>query len=123
MNDHHAPTGTPAPISEGLASPQATPQADAPADGASQPRWGRHPVNIRLTIPLPFRSFYVTIVAGPERRSRERRIVERGKHPLFVPGNIVFIFLAGSFVGLAVMALLKWLALTLGLDGMPVTPG
>ena len=32
-----------------------------------------HAVNIRLSIPLVFRRFYVTIVAGTERRDRERR--------------------------------------------------
>ena len=112
MNDHHPPAATPVPAlsSEGQ-------------DSASQPRWDRHPVNIRITIPLPFRRYYLTIVAGPERRSRERRISERKKHPLFTPGNIGILFLAGSFAGLAIMVVLKWLAVALGLDGVAGTAG
>ena len=125
MNDQHPPAAIPAtaPTSEGQDSPRVPPRPDAPADSAAQARWDRHPVNIRLTIPLLFRSYYLTIVAGPERRSRERRISERQKHPLFTPGNIVILFLAGSLVGLAIMVVLKWLAVTLGLDGDIGTAG
>jgi len=112
-----------APASEGKDSPRVPPRSEAPADSASQARWDGHPVNIRITIPLLFRSYYLTIVAGPERRSRERRISERNKHPLFTPGNMVILFVFGSFAGLAVMVLLKWLAVTLGLDGVVGTPG
>ncbi len=125
MNDQQPPAATPvpAPASEGRDRPRVPPQPEIPADSALQPRWDRHPVNIRITIPLLFRSYYLTIVAGPERRSRERRISERKKHPLFMPGNIVFLFVFGSFVGLAIMVLLKWLAVTLGLDSVVGTPG
>jgi hypothetical protein len=121
MNDHRTPA--PAPTSNGQVSPKATPPADAAADGASQPRWDRHPVNIRVTIPFLFRSYYLTIVAGPERRSLERRIIERRKHPLFVLGNVVFLIVFGSVVGLAIMVLLQWLALTFDSGGVPGIPG
>ena len=107
MNDQQTPAGTTvqASTSDGQDSHQAAP------DGAAQPRWGSdHPVNIRLTIPLLFRSYYIAIVAGSERRSRERRIEERKKHPLFVLGNIVFLFVVGSIIGIAALAALQWLA-------------
>lgn len=121
MNDQQTPAGTPAqaPASDQQDSPQTA------ADGAAQPRWGSdHPVNIRLTIPLLFRTYYVTIVAGSERRSRERRISERKKHPLFVLGNIVVLFLAGTVVGLAAMTLIQWLAAyTFDSGGMAGMPG
>ena len=107
MNDQQTPAGTPerAPTSDGQDSHQAA------ANGAAQPRWGSdHPVNIRLTIPLLFRKYYITIVAGSERRSRERRIGERKKHPLLVFGNIVFFFVIGSIIGIAALALIQWLA-------------
>jgi hypothetical protein len=71
MNDHQTPAGTP--VQASSSDGQNSPRAEAAADSASQLRWSSHPVNIRLTIPLLFRDFYVTIVAGPERRGRERR--------------------------------------------------
>ena len=116
MNDHQTPAGTPpqtppqTPTSDRHDSPRAVPPADDGADGAVQPRWSSHPVNIRLTIPLLFRNYYVTIVGGPERRSRERRISERKKNPLLVLGNIVVFFVTGTVVGLAALALIQWLA-------------
>ncbi len=50
-----------------------------------------HPVDIRLTIPLPFLRSYVTIVAGAERRSPERRRAERRRHPIRTIGNLLFL--------------------------------
>ena len=52
----------------------------------------RHPVNLRVTL---FGSFYVVILAGREQRSRERRVVEREKHPLHTPGNLVLLAVIG----------------------------
>ena len=49
-------------------------------------RWsGPHAVNIRLTIHLLTQSYYLTILAGPERRSNERLRRQREKHPLVSP--------------------------------------
>ncbi len=91
--------------------PPAAPQTGAPSAGASQPRWGSSPVNIRLTIPLLFRSYYVTIVVGPERRSKERRASERQKHPLFTLGNVIVYFLAGAGWGLFLFTLFQLLSI------------
>ncbi len=38
-----------------------------------------------------FARFYVTVVAGKERRSRERRTSEYRKHSLLKVGNVLFI--------------------------------
>ncbi len=65
-----------------------------------------HPVNIRLSIPLVFRRFYVTIVAGTERRDRERLETERTRHPLCKLGNIVFLGYSGLIVLLALAAMI-----------------
>lgn len=65
-----------------------------------------HPVNIRLSIPLVFRRFYITIVAGTERRDRERRETERSKHQLCKLGNIVFLGYSGLIVLLAFAAMI-----------------
>ncbi len=71
--------------------------------------WQEHPVDIRLSIPLLFRRFYVTIVAGPERRSRERRAVDRRNHRLASLGNALFV-LAVAVVCAAVIGAATLLA-------------
>ncbi|WP_017297346.1 hypothetical protein [Nodosilinea nodulosa] len=35
--------------------------------------WQKHAVDIRLSIPLLLKRYYLVVVAGPEKRSRERR--------------------------------------------------
>ncbi len=69
--------------------------------------WGRHPVNLRLSIPLPFGRYYVALVAGKERRSGERLASERRKHPLLTLGNVAVFFVLGTVCGLAVLALFQ----------------
>jgi len=58
-----------------------------------------HTINLRLTL---FGRAYLVLLAGPERRNRARRALEREKHPLSTPGNI------------AVLALLAVTGLALG---------
>lgn len=75
--------------------------------------WARdHPVNIRLSLPLIFGHYYVTIVAGKERRSAERRKVELRHHSLLTFGNVIFLAAVGIVIGLAVLVLLKWATLS-----------
>ncbi len=69
--------------------------------------WGRHPVNLRFSIPLPFGRYYVTLVAGKERRSADRLASERRKHPLLTFGNLALFFGLGCVCGLAVLALFQ----------------
>ena len=69
--------------------------------------WGRHPVNLRLSIPLPFGRYYVTLVAGKERRGAERLTSERRKHPLLTFGNLAVFFGLGCVCGLALLALFQ----------------
>ncbi len=69
--------------------------------------WDRHPVNLRLSIPLPFGRYYVALVAGKERRSGERLASERRKHPLLTFGNVAVFFVLGTVCGLAVLALFQ----------------
>ncbi|MEX2450556.1 MAG: hypothetical protein WD407_06850 [Rhodospirillales bacterium] len=73
----------------------------AVSDAAAYP-----PVNIRLTIPLPGRRFYVTILSGQEKRSHDRRRHERTRHPVRTVANIFFILgFAVTFYLLALTAL------------------
>ncbi len=70
--------------------------------------WGNaHPVNIRLSIPLPFGRYYVTLVAGKERRSGERLASERNKHPLMKLGNIVVMAACGTICGLVALSMFQ----------------
>ncbi len=70
--------------------------------------WGSdHPVNLRVSIPLPFRRVYLTIVGGQERRSPQRRRAERKRHPLATWGNLAFLVAVGVVVGLAGVAALQ----------------
>ena len=89
---------------------------DSSASGRKSPGgecWGNdHPVNVRLSIPFLFARFYVTIVAGKERRSRERRTSEYKKHSLMKCGNLLAIVslqiiccLALLYIGLSALTL------------------
>ena len=82
-------------------------QKNAIAAAARARTWRSHPINIRLTVPLLPRRWYFTVVAGPERRSPERRRTERTRHPLRTAGNFAFVLLsAGVFYAIAVTTLL-----------------
>lgn len=69
----------------------------------------RHPVDLRLTLPLPGRPVFLSLVAGREKRSVDRRAVERRQHPLHTLGNAVFMI--SSLVGFYAIALMATLAL------------
>ncbi len=59
-------------------------------------KWGsEHPLNVRVSLPLGFGRYYITIVAGKERRTRARLALDKRQHPLDTPGNVVFLFLIG----------------------------
>ena len=74
--------------------------------------WRDHPVNIRLSFPIPgFGRKYLVIVAGDERRSSERLKAERAKHPLFKFRNALFLLGAGAFIGASVVGLLYFVAI------------
>lgn len=72
-----------------------TSDAAATADSWANP----HPLNIRASIPLFSRRYYLTILSGPERRSAERRQEERVKHPLVTRVNMMFLFSVGFILG------------------------
>lgn len=59
---------------------------------AFSPRpWKTHPVDIRLTLPIPGCRFYLVLLGGRESRSPERRRVERSQFPIWTPANIVLL--------------------------------
>jgi len=64
-------------------------------------QWRQHPVDIRLTLPLLWKRFYVVLIAGPERRSQQRRQTDRNAHPILTPANLLFV---SALVGLGMLA-------------------
>ncbi|MGI9487188.1 MAG: hypothetical protein ACR2RF_15180 [Geminicoccaceae bacterium] len=52
-----------------------------------------HSLNIRVSIPLGVGRYYVTLVAGKERRARARIALDRRQNPLDTPGNVLFLAL------------------------------
>ena len=67
-----------------------------------------HPINLRLTIPLLSKRYYLTIVAGEEHRGSDRLSAERRKHPVVTRGNLFFFALVGTVIGLAGLALIQF---------------
>lgn len=81
-------------------------QSAALAEAARRCKWGTHQTDIRLTIPLFSRRYYLVLLAGEERRSKARRIAERRQHPVTTAGNLLFV---GATVTLAtVLGSLLW---------------
>lgn len=81
----------PAEVADGLTAEQKNAIATAFAGGAG----ARPPINLRLSIPLLGWRFFFAVMAGHDRRSAERRTVERARHPVRTAGNFLFI-VAGS---------------------------
>jgi hypothetical protein len=50
-----------------------------------------HPLNIRVSVPLGIGRYYITLVAGKERRARARLALDRRENPLDTPGNVLFL--------------------------------
>ena len=79
---------------------------------AVRPRpWGDHPIDIRLSIPLPFGRYYLALVLGPERRNPERRKEEGKSRPVMTAANIFFIlaiiFVFYGALGIAALLLTR----------------
>lgn len=69
----------------------------------------RHPVNIRLSLPLGITRIYLVLLAGTEVRSVSRRRQEAAQHPLWTPMNMLVI--AGT-TALGILALLAMVQIT-----------
>jgi len=54
-------------------------------------RWKHHPIDLRVSVPIPGLQFYLVLLAGQEQRSKQRLRSQRALYPLWTPGNIVFI--------------------------------
>ena len=77
--------------------------------------WGRHPVDIRVSVPWLGRRFYITVISGPERRPKDRRAADGATRPLVTAGNVLFaiglttvLFLGGALSILFLTALVEY---------------
>ncbi len=66
-------------------------------------RWSDHPVDLRLSLPMPGLHFYMALVGGRERRNGERRRHERRLHPLLSLGNVAVFALLTLVLGLGLI--------------------
>ncbi|MGF1610110.1 MAG: hypothetical protein ACFCUQ_11985 [Kiloniellales bacterium] len=81
-------------------------QNAALAEAARRCKWGTHQTDIRLSLPLFGKRYYLVLLAGEERRSKARRIAERSQHPFTKTGNLLFV---GATVTVAtVLGSLLW---------------
>lgn len=84
--------------------------ADAAIDPAMPPgssgAWSGHPINLRLSVPFLHTRFYLTIVAGRERRPEDRRQQERSAHPVVTFGNALFAIGVSTLITLMGLAAL-----------------
>ncbi|MBL6957546.1 MAG: hypothetical protein ISR52_01075 [Rhodospirillales bacterium] len=66
----------------------------------------RPPLNIRVSLPFLRRHFYLTVIGGEERRSRERRNHDRHRYPLRTAANIAFVVGIGAVLYMMVLVVL-----------------
>jgi len=53
--------------------------------------WNRHPLDLRISVPIPGLRFYLVLLAGRERRSKKRLRSEKSTYVLWTPSNIIFL--------------------------------
>ena len=105
-----------------VCEPQEQPQSDsdvAKENVHARGRWeSQHLVDFRLSVPLLFKRYYVTILAGEERRGPERLAAMSQIHPINSAGNRSASFAAGTFLGicLCIFVLLvgRWIIMETG---------
>lgn len=71
--------------------------------------WGRHSVDLRWSLPGLFKRYYFVVLAGPERRGLQRRLVEsRQRNPTSLASMLFLVGLAtgGTVLGGAIFTLL-----------------
>ena len=95
----------PADVRAGLSDEQNA----ALAAAADRCAWEGHEIDLRLSIPLPFKRYYFVLLGGQERRRKKRRVEERGRHPITTLRNLLFL---GVFTSVFTMVgALAWMVL------------
>ena len=96
----------PSHIKDSLDDEQLTALADIAA--AMRAAWAnRHRVDIRMSVPLLFSRYYLTVLSGPDGRGRQRRNEDGKSGPFRRLANVAFIgIVAAGFYTVAGLALL-----------------
>lgn len=80
-----------------------------------------HSLDLRLSLPLLMRRFYLVIIAGPERRERARRLRDRARRSPMRVINTAFSLAVLVIVLLAFLGALYILKSAFGIDLLPDT--
>ena len=72
-------------------------------------RRGHHSVDIRVSLPLPGGRRYIVLLMGKERRSNERRRLERLRQPLLTAMNVVTMTIFGALIVFFAVGLVQFL--------------
>lgn len=89
-------------------------QLQAMQTGLQATQWRRHPVDIRMTIPVLWKKFYFVLVAGPEKRSKIRRASDRVQQPIWTLANVLFVICLTSTGILLSLGLFQLKMISLG---------
>jgi hypothetical protein len=60
-------------------------------NACKQREWPNHSLDIRISVLIPILPFYLVLLAGEERRSKQRLQYEKSLYPFWNPGNIFFL--------------------------------
>jgi len=97
-----------------------TPEQRSALWGIAKPTsWRRHPIDIRISIPLLGGRLFMTVVSGLEHRGRGRRFRDSRMHPLFTFSNFLFlllVFVLAVALGAVFTDVVNWLVAHLGLS-------
>lgn len=66
----------------------------------------RHPLDLRVTLPIPGLRFYIVLLAGEEKRSKQRLQYTKVLYPLWTPSNIIFLLGLFSILSICTVATL-----------------
>lgn len=91
-------------------------QLDAVKRAFGARSWGAHSIDLRFSLPLPWRRFYVVFLIGKERRDPGRLRLERVLRPLNVASFAFAVVAFVSLVSLPVLVLFYLLKTALGVD-------
>jgi len=80
-----------------------------------------HSIDIRVSLPLLFRRYYMVFIAGPERRDQARRRRDKGTRRIAKGTNIVFMIFLSFWGVISVLGMLYLLKSALGIDLLPDT--
>jgi hypothetical protein len=67
--------------------------------------WTRkHPLDLRVTLPIPGLRLYMVLLGGEERRSQQRLQYTKVLYPLWTPSNIIFLCVFSIILSLCSVA-------------------